>query len=604
MATATFLAFLPALSNGFLRWDDQATLIENIRYRGLGSANLKWMFTTFHYGHYQPLAWLSYAIDYKVWGLDPFGFHLTNLLLHATSAGLLFVLALRLLATTTDALKGDRLEHLSYGAACCALLWGVHPLRVEAVVWATERREVLAGVFFLLTVLAYVAAARAANARTRRWWLAGSTGFYGLSLLAKGIAMTAPAVLFVLDLYPLGRLKVPPGAQRRKAAKRIVLEKIPFLALAVPTACLAAVGQLHVGALESIKTLWVLDRLALVAWGVLFYLRKTIMPLGLVPMYEIPVSFSPWDMKYVLSGALALGITVLLAAWRRRLSGVLAAWLAYLILLSPVSGIVQNGRQAAADRFTYLASMPLALLMGWTITRCAVPADAVRRVRKILPWVAAAGISTLGFLTWRQAGVWKDNVSLWTHALRHDSRCSTAHLNLGYAQAKSGDMAEAMSHFEAAIVIRPDYAEAHDNLGNAYLSMGDADRAIAEHKEAIRINPRYARAHNNLGNAWVHKGEIGQAIWAYRQAIEIDPEYANAYTNLGGAYLRKGDMENALTVLLKAVRLAPDDPQAHLQLALAFSARGQRALARTHLERAGELGLRLDPALADTLREK
>ena len=347
MAAVTALAFLPILQNGFVDFDDAEGLVVNTWIRGLGAANLRWMLTTFHLGHWQPLAWLSFALDYRLWGLDARGFHLTSLLLHAANAALLAVLAERLLACA-DVPAGRRLA----GAVTAALLWSVHPLRVESVAWATERRDVLSGFFFLATLLAYVPG----PGRPPRigWALAGTA----LTLASKASGMVLPALLVLLDLYPLRRVGGAVG-WRGRAARRVWLEKVPFVILAGASATVALTAQRSVGALQTLGEVTAAHRAGAAMLQVGFYLWRTLWPVRLLPLYEFPLDIGPLQ-RWALAGAgTVLALAAAAVVLRHRCPALGAALAAYLIALSPTLGLAQSGPQVAADRYTYLA------MMGW-----------------------------------------------------------------------------------------------------------------------------------------------------------------------------------------------------------------------------------------------
>jgi len=365
VATVTFVAFLPALQNGFLFWDDHLNFLENPHYRGLGWTQLRWMFTTFHEGHYQPLSWLTLGLDYLVWGMDPFGYHLTNLFLHAANAVVFYFVALCLLRLAVLNVSDRDLRIFPISAGFAALIFAIHPLRVESVVWATERRDVLSGLFFLLTILCYLRANTAANAGSARArWMIATFIAYSLALLSKAIGVTLPVVLLLIDFYPLGRLGGGPGRRFGPAARRIWWEKVAFLIPAVAFGVIAILAQHQSQALTSLERLSFSSRLAQMIFGSVFYVWKTILPLGLSPLYQLHSAPKLWHGSIIFCGLLVLGITAVLLMLRRRWPAGLAAWVYYLALVAPVSGVAQSGQQIAADRYTYLACLGWAILAG------------------------------------------------------------------------------------------------------------------------------------------------------------------------------------------------------------------------------------------------
>src|SRR5574341_2577218 len=366
IALLTIAAFLPTLRNGFVNWDDTVLLSGNPHYRGLGWTQLKWMFTTFHEGHYQPLSWLTYGLDYLLWGMNPVGYHLTSLLLHAAATVVFYFVARRLLRLALPGLGGESALGPSLAAAFAALLFSLHPLRVESVAWATARRDVLCGLFYLLTLLAYLRAVEGrAGGRAHPRWLAAAVGLSVLALLAKVMAVSLPVLLVILDVYPLRRLGGGPGRWVGRGVRQVWWEKVPFVLVAVPAALLAPFATPHGGTILSLHQHGVAARLAVLVYGLAFYLWKTVVPLGLSPLYELPVALNPLDSPYVLSGVVILALSLLLLLARRRWPAGLALWSAYVAILLTVHGNVQIiGYQIAADRYTYLACLGWAVLGG------------------------------------------------------------------------------------------------------------------------------------------------------------------------------------------------------------------------------------------------
>ncbi|MGH7264514.1 MAG: hypothetical protein ACREMB_06605, partial [Candidatus Rokuibacteriota bacterium] len=344
LALVAVVPFLPALRGGFV-WDDVANFVGNPDYRGLGWSQITWLATTAYKGHYIPLTWATFGLDYLLWGMTPRGYHLTNLVLHAVNAALFYLLARRLLARGTT-LAGSP---LTVAAVAAAGFFAVHPLRVESVAWVTERRDVLSGLFFLLAVLAYVAAADTAGARRRRL-LVASIAAYAAALASKSIVMTLPAVLIVLDVYPLRRL---PGRLRDwlgPATRALWLEKLPYVLLTLAGAATAYWAQ----AIETdLGTYPWAARVAVAAYGVWFYVARTAWPVGLSPLYEVPIPLDPFEPRFVASAVIVVAITGVLVLLRRRWPAGLATWAYYGILLGPVTGlVVRAGFQLAADRYS------------------------------------------------------------------------------------------------------------------------------------------------------------------------------------------------------------------------------------------------------------
>ena len=484
IAQLVVVAFSPALRAGFVLWDDDAYFLHNPYYRGLGPAQLRWMFTVMS-GHYMPLTWLTHGLDYVLWGMRPAGYHAVNVGLHALAAVIAYFVARRVLAAAVGPVQAGALRA---GAAVAALIFAVHPLRVESVAWITERRDVLCGVFFLLAVLCYLRALDS-GARRRWYWLA--VALAALALASKAMAVTLPAVLLLLDVYPLGRLG--PGRWLRRD---VWLEKLPFALLSAAAAILAIVAQRSVGTLSDLRDVGIAERLGLTAYGLVFYVWKTLVPTGLAPLYETPydgATLTPW---FAASAVIVAAGAVALVRVRRRWPGVTAAGAAFVVLLLPVLGLLHFGLHIVADRNTYFAGLVLALLAGAAVLRVLHGVQSPMAARATGA-AALVVIVLLGVLTWRQSGVWRDSRTLWTHAVAV-SPSSVAHAKLGVLLDAEGRTEEAIGHFREAVRLRPDSAYAENNWGIALGNVWRFDEAVAHFEAAIRAEPTYAEAHRNL----------------------------------------------------------------------------------------------------------
>src|SRR5881409_489176 len=313
IAVVTFAAFLPALHNQFVNWDDDKNFLENPHYRGLGWTQLSWMWTT-HMGHYIPLTWMTFGLDYLLWGMNPRGYHLTNLLLHAANAVVFFFITRRLLTRALPS-ASERGHALTVSAAFSALVFAIHPLRVESVAWATERRDVLSGLFYLLTLLSYLRACERGARGRRSYWL--SVALFACALLSKSMAVSLPVVLLILEVYPLRRLGGAMGWSSEPAL-RVYLEKIPFVLLAAAASAIALLAQLSSRAMVSVAHLSALDRLVVSAYGLSFYLWKTVVPLNLSPLYMLPQTVNPAATPFIVSYGGVLAVTAIALALRRR----------------------------------------------------------------------------------------------------------------------------------------------------------------------------------------------------------------------------------------------------------------------------------------------
>ena len=588
LGIVTILVFIPALQNGFV-WDDFPNLIANPHYRGLGWAQLRWIATAIHLGHYIPLTWLSFAVDYVLWGMNPVGYHLSNVVLHAVGVALFYFVAARLLRKAT-ALTGTA---LSLAAAAAALFFAIHPLRVESVAWVTERRDVLSGVFLFGTVLLYLRACEA-DGSIRRRLLAASVVTYGLALAAKSILMTFPAVVVLLNVYPLRRL-AGRGGWYGPAGRAVLAETTPFLLLSVLFALPAYFAQAEATALGVYP--W-LTRIAVAVYALWFYLVKTILPVSLSPLYEVPIPLDPLEPRFVVAAAGVLAVSTVVFALRRRWPAGLSLWTYYVIALSPTLGIaVRAGFQLAADRYSYVGCLGWALLVGTVV-------GVVARARErggIGPWparlaaaTAVAGFVGLGALTVRQIAVWRDGDRLWAHAVQVNPDCALCHTNLGLARLAQGARGSALQHLEAAVRLRPDRVLVRGDLGLALAQLGRLPEAVAQYEAVLTLRPGAVQVRQQLAQALSQMGRREEAVQQLRVAGLMAADDAGVQMSLGFVLMQFGQPAEAVTRFRRAIELGGDVASARLGLAQAYLALGRGALAREEYE-----ALRaLDPRLA------
>lgn len=582
VALVTFAVFSPALLNDFVEWDDLVNVVENPHYRGLGWPQLRWMFTTALMGHWIPLAWLTLGVDYVAWGLDPLGYHLTNVLLHAGAATVLYFVARRLLALTSGASGAP----LTLGAMAAALFFGVHPLRAESVAWVTERRDVLSGLLFLTTVLLYLRAVT--EPARRRTWLAASVVVYTLAAMAKSMVATLPAVLLVLDVYPLRRLPWEPWAWGRREHRAVVVEKLPYAIVAAGCAAMAlwaiTVANSYLTTLERLP---MAARILVALYGGAFYASRSLVPVGFSPLHELPAAVHPLDPRFAASGLAVMAVTLALVALRRRWPAGLAAWVAYGIMVLPVSGLLHNGHQLVHDRYSYLPTLGFALLVGGGVSAGAGGGlGALARpgfTRGLLASVALA-LGGLGALAALQARVWADTETLWRYAIEFEPTCSICHHNLGLHLLRRGAPAEALAHIRRALALRPDRVKFHDTLGLALLQVGQPEAAIAQFQTVLATYPGEAGTLSNLSGALIALGRYRDAVAPAAKAIQHDPHHAEARINLGLALLEGGWPTAALPHLRRAAEVKPHSAQAHAALVRTYLALGAHAPARDAFE--------------------
>lgn len=555
LALATLLAFWPVVHCGYLNLDDDLYVTANPAvWGGLTLAGARWALTATHAGLWHPVTWLSHMLDVQLYGANPAGHHATNLLLHVANV----VLVLLLLVRTTGAL---------WPSAAAAALFALHPLRVESVAWVAERKDLLSGLFGLTTIWAY--AHYAERPHPGRYALVALS--LALGLMAKPMLVTLPLVLLLLDRWPL----------RRGTSLRLVAEKIPLLALAAVAGVMEMVAAHRVGAVGHLVRFPLEARLANALVSYARYVGKTVWPSGLAVFYPYP---SAWPASQ-LAGAAALLVTITLVAivQRRRRPYLLVGWLWFLGMLFPVSGVVQAGSQAMADRFTYLPLIGLFVMAAWggqdLLARWPVRPPA-------LGACAVALLLALGCATRRQVGYWHDSTRLFTHALEVTSANWLAHNNLGDALAHEGKLEEAAGHFTESIRLEPSNPDAHYNLGVVLQEQGRPAEAIPHYREALRLAPERPNVHTNLGVALLDAGEVEQAIGELQRAFLMHQD-AGTHFNLGLALARQGRTDEAIEHYREAVRLMPDFAQARQRLgdALASQAKTEEARGPASLER-------------------
>ena len=593
VALVTFIAFLPSLRNGFVNWDDDKNFLANPHYRGLGVEQLRWMWTTFHMGHYVPLTWMTLGLDYVLWGMNPQGYHLTSLLIHCANAVALFYLARRFLTSNTarhlvmganEAATEEVVAQRSVtlAAALCALLFAVHPLRVESVAWITERRDVLSLLFALLCLLAYIKSATRAS--SRRWYWA-SVLCFACALLSKATVVTLPVVILLVNVHPLHRFTAID--YRRAAMRSVAIEILPFVVLSTATMLLSIV------ALHPAEQLRLSGNLAVSAFSLCFYLWKTMLPTALSPLYEMPRGIDPFAARYLASYATALLVTLAVVAWRRRWPSLAAAWIAFVALSLPMLGIIQNGPQIAADRYTYHSAPALALLAGVAITY-ALTRIRVERVRL----VGAAAALVLVVLTWQQCGVWRDSSSLWERVVDLDPRSAYAHSAIATLDFQGNRIDEGIAESRIATELNPDFAEAHNNLGVGLARQGRFDDAILHYRRALQLKPSYDEAHSNLGVALARAGDADAAVDQFRLALATNPDNADTHVNWGNVLVRAGRFVEAISHYERALVIRPDDADAHLNWGVALARDSRLDGAIEHFRRA----LALDSSSAEARR--
>lgn len=599
VSAVSLLTYIPSLMNGFIsNWDDNRYITENIHIRSIGLSFFKWALLDYKTNLWHPISWISHAIDYAIWGLKPFGHHLTNIIVHAVNTGIAVILSYMLLEITastnnTAPQHSPDKRYLLVASGISGLLFGIHPLHVESVAWVTERKDLLYALFFMLSVIYYIRYAR--NAYTNktpdkkpflfdRSYLL-SLGLFALSLGSKPMAITLPLICLLLDWYPLQRLT-------RKSIGSLIAEKIPFFALSIFVSLLTIHAQKDIGALKSIAEAPPLFRITLACKSLLLYLLKVIIPVQLLPLYPYPVDTNPFKAEYLAALTIVFVITAACLTMRRKHPFLVVTWFFFVITLLPVLGIMQAGIQSMADRFTYLASFGPLLLVS------AGAACLWRRIhfstaaRTISLTTAAIVTITLLYTTLQQIAIWKDAVTLWSHMLiKYSPNYAETYHYRGQAYQKIGMLDAAINDYTQCITLAPKHVEARVNRGTAFVEKGFLDKALDDFNQVIALDPQDILVYACRGDVYAKKGLFSKAKEDFTRALSIKPINA-VYINRGLIYMEEGDFTKALEDLTAAIQLQPDYPDAYPLRGDAYMKTGQAELARQDYARACSMGIR------------
>ncbi len=635
LALATLLVFARAVRCGFVDYDDADYVTANAQVQaGLTWAGVQWAFTTGHASNWHPLTWLSHMLDAQLYGLAPAGHHLTSVVLHAVNASLVFLV----LTILTGA---------KWRSLIVATLFALHPLRVESVAWISERKDVLSMFFGLLAILAYGRYARKSEGRNPKsettpkpesrmaaGWrtYVAALLLFALSLMSKPMFVTLPCVLLLLDWWPLGRsaesqarsMNVPretlmgQGVPAWRIWAWLVLEKLPFFALAIGSSVVTFLVQRKGGAVASVAGLPLGLRIENAFVSYVRYLVKTVWPADLATLYPHPGHWPVWQVLGAVT--LLVGVTVFLIVRRRAWPFALVGWLWFAGTLVPVIGLVQVGIQSMADRYTYLPSVGLLLAVVWS-GHAAVARLRMRPAQAAVA-VVCVGVACAG-LTWRQIGFWRNSETLFRRAVAVTKDNYLAHNNLGFYLANQGRHAEAIAEYERSLQIKRDYLDALNNLGrslaeqgrfaealplleaalrsnprhvevlnnyaNALSSVGRLEEACTRYEAALREKPDHADAHSNYGAALAMLGRLDEALFHMRESVRLRPAHAGSRSNLGNVLAMAKRLDEALIEFRAALQLKPDDAHAHNNLGNALAEKGQLDEAADHYRQALQL---------------
>ncbi|MBF0330082.1 MAG: hypothetical protein HQL10_13070 [Nitrospirae bacterium] len=541
------IVFLPALQNDFVTWDDQAFVIQNSNIYTLDVKLIEWAFFNFFASSWHPITWLSHAVDYRIWGLNPFGHHLTSILLHGINTYLVSLLCINLLnfrnstlTASSEIQKGWILSDRGIIVAGCitGLLFGIHPLHVESVAWVSERKDLLCAFFYLLSLICYSAYAREALIDKDRNWLTDkryllSLLFFVCALFSKPMAVTLPVILLLLDWYPFERFNY-------SNLKNLFYEKLLFALFSLYVSVTVLFAQMAGESLRSFELFPFSSRILVGGDAVIMYIKMMVWPVNLINFYPFPKEVSgvpTYFISFIGVGLITSGLLMV----SKKFKALFVVWFFYLIILFPVLGIIKGGSFAIADRYTYLPSISIFLLTGFGI---AIVYDKVIKASNILKglflcFLIAVNL-TLSFLTIKQIGVWHDTISLWRHAIKNTSserddyyrRVARMHMGLGMAYFAKGMQDECIMEFKTALDIEPRNTDVRISLANIYLDINKLDEAIIEFKTSIADDPKNAAIPLTYIKLSVALHRVGRIFEAKTALMKADDLIKKNYENI------------------------------------------------------------------------
>jgi tetratricopeptide (TPR) repeat protein len=558
IAAATIFAYRPAWNGGFI-WDDDAYVTNNELLTAPNGLRRIW-FSFDSPSQYFPLVYTTFRLEHALWGLNPAGYHWVNLLLHVANALLVWRVLLRLNVP---------------GAWLAGAIFALHPLQVESVAWITERKNVLMGLFFLLTLLAWIAFVDRA---TRRRWF-----FYVLALILYIVALSAKTTACTLPAALLLILWL----QKKSIHRSRILQIVPFVLLGLAAGLLTIWWErYHQGTHGTLFALTSIERVLVASRAVWFYLGKLIWPVNLTFIYPRWAIGPMQPLQFISLAGAAIAAAAIYFARRYAGRSLEVAAVFFVATLSPVLGFIMlyTFRYTfVADHYQYLASIgPIAIVSAGVATL----AKRVEPARQSIFMVAICLVAALGVLSWRQSRMYTDVEQLWRTTITRNPACWMAHNNLGVVLAQKGQIDEAIAHYQTALQMQPDYSDADYNLGNALLEKGQIDEALRHCERAVKLQPNDPEAQVALANVLFHKRRVDDAIDHYKKALAIRPYYFPAHYNLGRAFIEKGEVEDAILHSRLALSIHPDSTEAHINLGAALTDKGLIADAIAHYEKA------------------
>jgi len=585
LLAVTFAVYAPVLRHGFVEWDDPFYVTGNPHVReGLTAGGVAWAFTSTQLANWHPLTWMSHMLDVSLFGLAPWGHHLTSLLLHLANTLLLYV-ALR------------RLTRAPWPSLAVAALFALHPLHVESVAWVAERKDVLSTACWFAALWAY--ARFVERPGVARYLLVALC--FVLGLLAKPMVVTLPATLLLLDLWPLRRVRDGLGS-----VSWLVLEKLPLFAVSLAASVIAWLAQRSFGAVTDTS---IASRLATAVLGYAAYLAKLAWPAHLATFY--PYRAHPPAVEVAAMAAVLVLLTAGVAWLGRRRAYLPVGWLWYLVTLAPVVGLVRIGQQQMADRYTYVPLVGVFVMLAWGVADLVAGARVPAVARSAATWAALLVAAALALCATRQVATWRDGITLWEHALAVGGNSTVSQTNLGVALEKAGRYDEAAVHLAEAVRLEPRNARAHVDLADVQFARGRYAEAARSFADALRLDPgdavtrqSLAMTYYNLANREWRAGRLDAAERGYREGLRWRPDDAGFHRALGMVLAEQGRHREAVAAFQRSLELDPANVYTHDALSIALFESGDYAGAAREVAASRARGGAPKPWLVTELRRR
>jgi tetratricopeptide (TPR) repeat protein len=572
------IAFLPSLQNGFTNWDDNGLVVDNVSIRDLSWNNIRLFFSSYYIGTYIPLIVLSFAVEYHFFQDDAHVYHITNVVLHLLNCVLVFWLIY--------VLSGNL-----FVSVLTAVMFGVHPLRVESVAWIAGRKDLLYSFFYLGALISYVYYTK----RTKMLMYFIPLVLFLLAVLSKGMAAVLTFALFLIDYY-----------LKRRFDKKAMLEKIPFFVITIVFMIVAIYAQRYSEALRPEPLTKFPQTIFIATHSFLFYVGKTAAPASLSALYPHPgMKNGLLPLTYLLSPVLVIIMVILVARTHCLTKKIIFGSLFFTVNTLMILGLMPvAGPAIVADRYIYIASIGLSFIIAQGVCWfCKIRLKHARMFRHILAAVMIGIIGLLGMATWQRCAIWKNSMTLWNDVLSKHKNVPDAYNGRGLAFYDNKEFTKAIKDFDRTIALNPLYVKAYYNRANAYDALQDYDRAIADYSRTISLDQNYSKAYNNRGLVYSRQGRSELALADFTRALTIDPQYTIAYNNRGLTYGRIGDYDHAIGDFTKAVQIDPTYTNALYNRAITYYQTGQYEKALQDAKQVEELGESVNPGFMEALRQ-